>query len=77
MIPRTTLYDGYIDRPILSEQQKKTFEYIVPPPTKMDRNNKSCRYDLQVQLKIRTPKMLIDFAYDSKKKRKCAGDKVA
>ena len=29
----TTLYDGYIDRPKLSEQ-KKPFEYIVPLPLK-------------------------------------------
>ena len=32
MIPRTTLYDDYIDQPKLSEQ-KKTVEYIVPPST--------------------------------------------
>ena len=31
MIPLTFLYDEYIDRPKLSEQ-KKPFEYIVPPP---------------------------------------------
>ena len=33
MIPLTTLYDHYIDRPKLSEQ-KNPFEYIVPPPLK-------------------------------------------
>ena len=32
MIPLTVLCDEYIDRPKLSEQ-KKPFEYIVPPPT--------------------------------------------
>ena len=32
MIPLTTLYDEYIDRPKLSEQ-KNPFEYIVPPST--------------------------------------------
>ena len=31
MIPLTFLYDEYIDRPKLTEQ-KKPFEYIVPPP---------------------------------------------
>ena len=31
MIPLSFLYDEYIDRPKLSEQ-KKPFEYIVPPP---------------------------------------------
>ena len=30
MIPLTFLYDEYIDRPKLTEQ-KKPFEYIVPP----------------------------------------------
>ena len=33
MIPLTTLYDDYIDRPKLTEQ-KNPFEYIVPPPLK-------------------------------------------
>ena len=33
MIPLTTLYDEYIDRPKLSEQ-KKLFECIVPSPLK-------------------------------------------
>ena len=33
MIPLTTLYDGYIDRPKLTEQ-KNPFEYLVPPPLK-------------------------------------------
>ena len=37
MIPLTTLYDYYIDRPKFSEQ-KNTFEYIVPP-LKRGRNN--------------------------------------
>ena len=32
MIPLTFLYDEYIDRPKLTEQ-KKAFEYTVPPPT--------------------------------------------
>ena len=32
MIPLTFLYDDYIDWPKFSEQ-KKPFEYIVPPPT--------------------------------------------
>ena len=32
MIPLTFLHDANIDRSKLSEQ-KKTFEYIVPPPT--------------------------------------------
>ena len=32
MIPLTFLFNEYIDRPKLSEQ-KKPFEYIVPPPT--------------------------------------------
>ena len=30
MIPPTTLYDEYIDRPKLSDK-KNPFEYIVPP----------------------------------------------
>ena len=34
MIPLTTLYDDYIDRPKLSEQKKNPFDYIVPPPLK-------------------------------------------
>ena len=33
MIPHTTLYDDYIDRPKLTEQ-KNPFEYIVPAPLK-------------------------------------------
>ena len=33
MIPVSTLYDEYIDRPKLTEQ-KKPVEYIVPPPSK-------------------------------------------
>ena len=32
MILLTFLYDEYIDKPKLSEQ-KKPFEYIIPPPT--------------------------------------------
>ena len=32
MIPVSTLYDEYIDRPKLT-QQKNPFEYIVPPPS--------------------------------------------
>ena len=39
MIPVSTLYDEYIDRPKLSEQEKP-FEYIVPPPPP-PRNNKA------------------------------------
>ena len=40
MIPVSTLYDEYIDRPKLTEQ-KKPVEYIVPPPTlKRGRNKK-------------------------------------
>ena len=31
MIPVSTLYDEYIDRPKLSEQ-KNQIEYIIPPP---------------------------------------------
>ena len=31
MVPVSTLYDEYIDRPKLTEQ-KNPFEYIVPPP---------------------------------------------
>ena len=38
MIPLTTLFDDYIDRPILTEQ-KNPFESIVPPPIKVGRNN--------------------------------------
>ena len=33
MIPVSALYDEYIDRPKLTEQ-KKTHEYIVPPPSR-------------------------------------------
>ena len=33
MIPVSTLYDEYIDRRKLNEQ-KKPFEYIVPPPSR-------------------------------------------
>ena len=32
IIPLTTLYNEYIDRPKLSEQ-KKPVDYIVPPPS--------------------------------------------
>ena len=39
MIPLTALYDDFIHRPKLTEQ-KKTFEFIVPPPTKVGRYNK-------------------------------------
>ena len=39
MIPVSTLYDEYIDRPKLTEQ-KNPFEYIVPPPSRGVRNNK-------------------------------------
>ena len=38
MIPVSTLYDEYIDRPKLSEQNEP-FEFIVPPP-QVGRNNK-------------------------------------
>ena len=38
MIPVSTLYDEYIDRPKLTEQ-KNPFEYIVPSPLKRGRNN--------------------------------------
>ena len=37
MIPPTSLYDEYIDRPKLTEQ-KNPFDYIVPPP-QVGRNN--------------------------------------
>ena len=37
MIPVSTLYDEYIDRPKLTEQ-KNPFEYIVPPPLNRGRN---------------------------------------
>ena len=37
-IPLTALYDENIDRPKLTEQ-KKRFEYIVPAPTEVGRNN--------------------------------------
>ena len=33
MMPLTTLYGYYIDRPKLSEQ-KNSVEYIVPPPSR-------------------------------------------
>ena len=33
MIPVSTLYDEYIDRPKLTEQ-KNAFEYIVPSPSR-------------------------------------------
>ena len=33
MIPVSTLYDEYIDRPKFSEQ-KSPFEYKVPPPSR-------------------------------------------
>ena len=35
IIPLTSLYDEYIDRPKLSEQKKNPVEGIVSPPTKM------------------------------------------
>ena len=38
MIPLTTLYDNYIERPKLTEQDTQ-FEYIVPPLTIVGRNN--------------------------------------
>ena len=40
MIPVSTLYDEYIDRPKLTEQKKNPFEYIDPPPFKRGRNKK-------------------------------------
>ena len=40
MSPLTTLYDDYMDRPKLTEQ-KNPFEYIIPPPNKVGRNNKT------------------------------------
>ena len=39
MISITTHYDENIDRANLTEQ-KNLFDYIDPPPTKMDPNNK-------------------------------------
>ena len=43
MIPLTTLYNGNIDRPKLSEQ-KNPVEYIVPPPLKwVGRIIKECK----------------------------------
>ena len=38
MIPVSALYDEYIDRPKLTEQ-KKPFEYIVPPPSPQEGRN--------------------------------------
>ena len=38
MIPLTTLYDEYIDRPKLTEQ-KNSFEFIVPTHLKRGRHN--------------------------------------
>ena len=35
MIPLTTLYDDYIDRPKLTEQKNNPFEYIVLPPLEL------------------------------------------
>ena len=32
MIPVSTLYDEYIDRPKLTEQKKNPVDYIVPLP---------------------------------------------
>ena len=37
MIPLTFLYDEYIDRPKLTEQEK-AFEYIVPPTQAIKQN---------------------------------------
>ena len=48
MIPVSTLYDEYIDRQKLSEQ-KKTFDYIVPPPLKRVRNKKTYRNRSEIQ----------------------------
>ena len=39
MIPLITLCGEYVDLRKLTEQ-KKSFEYVVPPPTKVVRNNK-------------------------------------
>ena len=43
MIPLTTLYDDYIDRLKFTEQ-KNPFEYIVPRPNQVGRNNKNSSY---------------------------------
>ena len=40
MLPLTTLYDDYIDRPKLTGQ-KNPFEYAVPSLTKMSRKKYS------------------------------------
>ena len=48
MIPLTTLNDEYIDRPKLSEQ-KKPFEYIVPPsPLKVGVGTIYFRFDVSI-----------------------------
>ena len=49
MIPVSTLYDEYIDRPKLTEPKKKPFEYIVPPPLKRGRNNEKNSSSLRKQ----------------------------
>ena len=45
MIPLAFLYDEYIDRPKLSEQQKNPFEYIVPPPSGVATNIRYIYHD--------------------------------
>ena len=51
MIPVSTLFDQYIDRPKLTEQ-KNSFEYIVPPPpTEVSRNKNFEQRNLNQNLK--------------------------
>ena len=47
MIPVSTLYDEYMDRRKLTEQ-KKPFEYIVPPPQEGSEQKKTliCSYSI-------------------------------
>ena len=53
MIPVSTLYDENIERRKFTEQ-KKPFEYIVPPPLKRVGTIKECMgiYNSRVKLKI-------------------------
>ena len=51
MIPLTTFYDDYIDRPKFTEQ-KNLFEYTVPLPTTVGRNKYRSYTNMDKPMKI-------------------------
>ena len=55
MIPVSTLYDEFIDRPKLTERKKNPFEYIVPPPSRgIGTIIPSCKLDILMFTQIST-----------------------